>query len=77
MGPWELRAPLLCYMPIAIVLYHEIGHHIHAEHKPVHEGKENVAEDWSDKLGGLFYRRHYWYLMPFFYPIVLFRRTRR
>jgi hypothetical protein len=77
MRPWELRAPLLCYMPIAIVLYHEIGHHIHAEHKPVHEGKENVAEDWSNKLGGPFYRQHYWYLMPVFYPIVLFRRTRR
>ena len=69
MRPWELRAPLLCYEPLATVLYHEIGHHIHAEHKPVHEGKENVAENWSGKLSGRFYLQHYWYLKPLFYPI--------
>jgi hypothetical protein len=37
------------------VLYHEIGHHIHAEHKPVHEEKENVADDWSHKLWGILF----------------------
>jgi hypothetical protein len=68
MRPWELKAPLLCYEPLATVLYHEIGHHIHAEHKPVYKGKEDIAQDWSGKLSARFYRQHYWYLMPLFYP---------
>jgi hypothetical protein len=68
MRPWELKAPLLCYEPLATVLYHEIGHHIHAKHKPVYKGKEDIAEDWSGKLSARFYRQHYWYLMPLFYP---------
>lgn len=77
MRPWELRAPLLCYEPLATVLYHEIGHHIHAEHKPVYEGKENIAEDWTRKLSGRFYLQHYWYLKPLFYPVWLFTRIPR
>jgi hypothetical protein len=77
MRPWELSAPLFCYQPLATVLYHEIGHHIHAEHKPVFEGKENIAEDWSRKLSGCFYRQHYWYLMPLFYPLWFFTSIRR
>jgi len=50
MRPWEVRVPLWCYEPLATVLYHEIGHHIHAEHKPVFKGREDVADDWSKKL---------------------------
>lgn len=71
MQAWELRVPLLRYEPVASVLYHEIGHHIHAEHKPIYKGKEDVAEDWRGKLSGHFYLRHYWYLMPLLYPLGL------
>jgi hypothetical protein len=77
MRPWELRTALLCYEPLATVLYHEIDHHIHAEHKPVYEGKENVAEDWSRKLSGRFYFQHYWHLKPLFYTFWFFRKTWR
>jgi hypothetical protein len=73
----DLRIPLVRYYPLASVLYHEIGHHIHAEHKPVYEGKENVAEDWSDKLLQRFYRTHYWYLMPLMKGAVLFVKLGR
>jgi hypothetical protein len=66
---WVLRTPLLRYTRLADVLYHEIGHHIHAVHRPVHDGKENVAEDWSRKLSGRFLRRHYWFLMPILFPL--------
>jgi hypothetical protein len=59
------------------VLYHEIGHHIHAEHKPVYEGKENVAEDWSDKLLRHFYRKHYWYLMLLVEPMAYLSKLSR
>jgi hypothetical protein len=68
-SPRSLRIPFVRYFPLASMLYHEIGHHIHAEHNPVYEGKENVAEDWSDKLLKRFYRTHYWYLMPLLKPL--------
>jgi hypothetical protein len=41
---WALHVPLLRYVTVGDVLYHEIGHHIHAVHRPVYDGKENVAE---------------------------------
>jgi hypothetical protein len=69
--PWVLKTPLLCYSEFGEVLYHEIGHHIHAVHKPVHEGQEDVAEDWSKKLWWEFFRRKYWYLIPIRYPLLL------
>jgi len=49
--------PSFGYLPILQVLYHEIGHHIHAVHRRGYEGKENVAEEWSRKLGRRFYLR--------------------
>jgi hypothetical protein len=66
----ELGIPFLRYHPLASVLYHEIGHHIHAERIPIYEGKENVAEDWSKKLLRRFYRTHYWYLLPLLDPLI-------
>jgi hypothetical protein len=63
--------PLFRWFSIGEVLYHEIGHHIHAEHRPVHDGKENVAEDWSRKLWRQFVRSHYWYLTPVLYVLAL------
>ncbi len=66
---WWRWVPVLRYTIPAEVLYHEIGHHIHAEHRPVHDGRENVAEDWSGKLWGNFCRKHYWYLFPFLYAL--------
>jgi hypothetical protein len=59
----------LGYHALATVLYHEIGHHIHAVHKPVHEGRENVADKWKNWLCGRFLRRHYWYAMPLLFPV--------
>src|SRR6266480_7606155 len=66
---WWRWVPVLRYTIPVEVLYHEIGHHIHAEHRPVHDGRENVAEDWSGKLWGNFCRKHYWYLFPFLYAL--------
>src|SRR5215472_2307694 len=70
-APGFRRMPILRYYELGTVLYHEIGHHIHAFHRPVFEGREDVAEDWSKKLLGRFYRLRYWYLRPFVYPIGL------
>ncbi len=71
----DLRVPIVRYYPLASVLYHEIGHHIHAEHHPVHEGKENVAEKWSTYLTGQFLRKHYWYARPILYVMWLLIRV--
>jgi hypothetical protein len=75
--PWFRRLPILRYYEPGTVLYHEIGHHIHAVHRPVFEGKENVAEDWSKKLFGRFCRLRYWYLRPLAYPLWLFFEVAR
>ncbi len=64
---WFAKLPLVRYMPAGDVLYHEIGHHIHAAHRPVYKGKEDVAEYWRRKLFLRFMRLRYWYLVPLFY----------
>ena len=71
---WICRVPFVRHLLIEDVLYHEIGHHIHAVHKPVFEGRENVAEDWEARLGKRFFKARYWYLMPVLYPIAISRR---
>ncbi|MGB7022770.1 MAG: hypothetical protein WBD73_03150 [Candidatus Acidiferrales bacterium] len=68
-GPWYFRVPIAGVTEFAEVLFHEIGHHIHTVHKPVYDGKENVAEDWSKKLLRRFCRRRYWYAVPVLYPL--------
>lgn len=68
---WTMRVPFLCYLTLSETLYHEIGHHIHAVHRPVYKDKENVADDWRRRLSGRFYREHYWYLLPILYPLAL------
>jgi hypothetical protein len=73
----DLKLPLLRYFSLGTVLYHEIGHHIHAEHDPIYDGKENVAEDWSDKLLQRFVQAHYWYLRPLMKVAVLFVKLGR
>jgi hypothetical protein len=74
---WTLRVPFLRFVYIAPVLYHEIGHHIHAVHRPIYEGKENVADDWSRYLSRRFYLKHYWYAQPILYPMWLLIRLLR
>jgi hypothetical protein len=63
------RTPVLCYLVVGQVLYHEIGHHIHAVHRLVYAEKEDVAENWSGKLTRRFYRQRFWYLYPFLYGV--------
>jgi hypothetical protein len=37
-------------IPLGRILFHEIGHHIHATLRPEHREREDVADDWRDKL---------------------------
>ena len=70
-SPGELRFSFFRRMMIAEILYHEVGHHIHTVHRPVFDGRENVAGNWERKLSQAYLRKHYWYLIPFRRPILL------
>src|ERR1700687_2258312 len=61
---WMLRVPFLCYLMTSDVLYQEVGPHIHTVKKPIHEEREDVAQDWSGKLYADFVRKRYWYIYP-------------
>jgi hypothetical protein len=71
---WWLKLPLLREIVIADVLFHEIGHHIHATRRPEHREKEDVAEYWKYKLEARFFRKEYWWLVPFVTWLRVFRR---
>ena len=71
-------------LEIGEVLAHEIGHHIHATKAPEHKEPEGVADKWSARLMGSYFRRRYWYLLPIHVIIrackwitLLFRRKRK
>jgi hypothetical protein len=67
----ELAAYRYSWLPIAreaifgYVLFHEVGHHIHATVAPEYKEKEDVAENWRRKLTKNFLRKKYWFLIPF------------
>jgi hypothetical protein len=46
------------------VLYHELGHHIHATRRPEYKGKEDAADKWKVSLNRRFLSARYWYLFP-------------
>jgi hypothetical protein len=62
---WFIKIPLVRHLILSEVLYHEIGHHIDDQHRPEYREKEDIADDWERKLGVTFFRRRYWYLIPF------------
>jgi hypothetical protein len=51
---WGLKLPILREGPIGTVLFHELGHHIHAATRPEYRDKEEMADVWKVRL-----RRHY------------------
>jgi len=58
-----LLVPLFKTYAIGEVLYHEIGHHIHQMQEPgFRDRKEEVADEWSDKLMRTYLKQRYWYL---------------
>lgn len=63
------RVPIIVDVLIGKVLFHEIGHHIHAVRAPEHREPEDVADEWRDKLCSEYGRKKYWYLLPFIKPM--------
>jgi len=67
--PLFVRIPLTRAVLVGMVLYHEIGHHIHSVHRPAYKEKEDVADQWMKVLLRQFLIRRYWYLTPARKPI--------
>src|SRR5712692_1064227 len=63
---WALRVPLVRDLMFSDVLFHEIGHHIHATTQKEYEDRELVADKWRRALAGPYLRRRYWYVGPVF-----------
>lgn len=58
------RFPVFRDASIGKVLYHELGHHIHATYHPEHQEPEEVAEKWKQELMGQYVKKQYWYWLP-------------
>lgn len=46
------------------VLAHEVGHHIHTTKAPEFKEREDVADEWGNRLLGRYLMRRYWYFFP-------------
>jgi hypothetical protein len=55
-GFW-LKVPLIRDLLLAPVLFHEIGHHIHANFRPEFREREDVADNWKVKLETIYYKK--------------------
>jgi len=54
-----IKLPLTGTFLIGSVLFHEIGHHIHATVRPEYRDKEVVAESWVPRLFKNYFRTRY------------------
>ncbi len=72
---WALRVSLMRELLLGRVLYHEVGHHLHATSHPEHREREAVAEAWSKRLLRDHLRmrhRWFWALRPLIVAAVRF-----
>ncbi len=71
---WWLRLPFVRDMMLADVLFHEIGHHIHATRRPEYREREDVADEWKEKLGSRYFRQQYRWMIPLIACLRIFRQ---
>jgi hypothetical protein len=70
--------PFLRNIGFGLVLFHELGHHIHYTIRPEHTEKEDVADNWAGKLTVNLIRKKYSYLVPLIVPCVkVYKMVRR
>src|SRR5205809_5814276 len=53
---WGLRFQVVRDLLFAEVLFHEIGHHVHATTYKEHADREVVAEKWRHTIAGVYFR---------------------
>ncbi len=59
-----LRLKVTRELELGQTFFHELGHHIHAQHRPEFKEKEDVAETWKRKGQNTYLRKRFWYLFP-------------
>ena len=73
-----LWIPFLRNLGFGLVLFHELGHHIHYTIRPEYAEKEDVADNWGRKLTVNLIRTKYWYLVPLITPCIkVYKMVRR
>lgn len=56
---WVPMAKTACF---AMVLFHEVGHHVHTTVRPEFREREDVADDWGGKLTRNYFFKRYWFV---------------
>jgi hypothetical protein len=74
---WALRVPVVRSLAFGTVLYHEIGHHIHARQRPEHRDREAVADDWQRRLIRVHIRRRHPIARACLWPVLQIARVVR
>ncbi len=59
-----LRLPPFRELLVGNVLFHELGHHLHATQRPEHAETEAVAERWQEELLDRHVLRRWWAFLP-------------
>jgi len=63
--PWLLlKVKPFREVELGSTFFHELGHHIHAQHGPEFKEKEDVAEIWKRKGQNTYIQKRFWYLSP-------------
>lgn len=66
---WWLKINFIRESVLAGVVFHEIGHHIHATTNPEYRDKEDVADSWMRKLKKQYFRSRLEWLRIIVYPL--------
>ncbi len=66
---WWLKINFVRESVLAGVVFHEIGHHIHATARPEYRDKEDVADTWKSKLNRQYFRSRHPWIRAFLYPL--------
>jgi hypothetical protein len=66
---WWLVVPVLRSSRLAGVLFHEIGHHIHATVQPEFRDKEDVADVWKVRLRRIYNMKRPWWVRALLSPL--------
>jgi hypothetical protein len=67
---WFARLPIVGFMAIGKVLFHELGHHIHLTTRPEFKEKEEGADQWRRRLMKTAFLKRYKYAVRFLRPAV-------
>ena len=70
-SPSVLRLPPVRELFVGSVLFHELGHHLHATQRPEHTENEVVAERWQRQLLDRYVKPRLWAWLPVSFWVAL------